>query len=108
ETIGTQRIEPKSDQAVIATEALEIIRAPHLSIVAARTGWIDIRHIDHAQRGGILEKQAERVSALQHFPVVIPLVTEAAILRIGDVQIPWFACHLKTQRCSDHKAEEVI
>src|SRR5262249_15859965 len=95
-------------QAIIATEVLEIIRAPHLVKVAAHAGRIDVSDIDHAQRGGILEEQTEHISTLENLPVVVAFIPEAAILRIADVQIPRLTCHLKAKPGGNHEAQEVI
>src|SRR5262249_46696922 len=97
ETVRAKGIQPKVQQPVVATEKREVVSAPHVPIISARSLRGDVGDIQHTQCGRILEEQAKPVPRLQDRPVVIPVVPKIAIVRIGNIQIPGLASDLKIE-----------
>src|SRR5262249_34468487 len=107
EAVGAQRIQPEVEEAVIAAQEIEIIRAPQAPKVATHSRRSNVSDIKEPERGGVLKQEAQHIPALQQLPVMEAFITEAAVMRVGDVEVPRLACDLEIMTGRYHKAKEI-
>src|SRR5262249_26692592 len=108
EAVSAERIQAEIYQAVILAQELQVFRSPHIFVIIARVRRINVSDIYRAERRRVLEEESQKVARLQDVPIVIAAVTEAAVLRVDDVQIPRVTRDLEVVGRSLHKAREVV
>ncbi len=89
--VRAEGIQPEILETVVAAEKVQHVRPCKVREVEPGVDRLGIGDIDQAQGRGVLEQQAENAPALQYFPVVEAIISQAVVVRITDIQLPGIA-----------------